>query len=153
MTVFRKTILGKILGGAGKVLKTAVPIAAGLATGGVATGVLGAASSGGIFSKIKGIFKKKAPGAGTPLGNFINDASQKASEAAAKSLGMTIGSGTSALASEVNTMASGENPSAFAVGAKQGFINTTWSNNKGLFIGAVVFIAGIIIYVIFRKKR
>jgi hypothetical protein len=97
MTAFKKTIFGRILGGVGKVVKVAAPIALGVATGGAALGLAGAGSlvskvsGGGLFSKIGGLFKKKKPGAGTVLGNSAAPAPATTTNIALPTLGQALG--------------------------------------------------------------
>ena len=173
MTVFRKTIFGKILGGLGKVAVAAAPIlipAAGLAVGGAV-----AAKKTGFFSKIGNIFKKKSggtvlgnivPGSITSLaaagntynneskgllGGFFRNMLSSAGSAGIAAVGTSIGESAGQFAS--NLAAKGEGTDGpVAQGFKKGFTGGWVKNNMGIVIAAVIGI-GIILYLIFRKKR
>lgn len=147
MTMFSKTILGKILGGVAKVATVAAPIL--LPVAGVAIG-----ASTGLFSKIGSIFKKKAPGAGTVLGNFVTDTASKVADAAGTVLADQIGSTAHGIVDNIVSNGTGsKNPliAAATKGAKSGAISGWLKKNVGLVIvGAIGLV--FIFSVIFRKK-
>ena len=146
MTMFSKTILGKILGGVAKVATTVAPIV--LPVAGVAIG-----ASTGLFSKIGSLFKKKAPGAGTVLGNFVSDTTSKIATAAGTVLTDQVGSTAHAIVDNIVSNSSGtsRNPiiAAATKGAKSGAISGWLKQNIGLVIvGAIglVFIFSVVFH-------
>lgn len=153
MTVFSKTIFGKILGGVANVAKVVAPIVLPVA-GGIA--VAAAAKSGGLFSKIGGLFKKKAPGAGTVLGNFVSDTTAKIGTAAATILSDQVGSTAHAVVDNIVSNGSGgpNNPIVAAAlkGAKSGAFMGWVKKNIGLIIvGAIGLV--FLFSVVFHKKN
>jgi hypothetical protein len=151
MTVFKKTLFGKLLGGIGKGVKAIAAPAIGLLTGGP-VGALAGASSSGLFGKIGKIFKKKAPGAGTVLGNYANDALAKASAAAMQSIGKSAGSGTQMIATELAAMSEGQPATPFSQGVKEGFITESWKKYKVPIIIVGVLLTGGLIFIFVSKK-
>lgn len=154
MTVFKKTIFGKILGGAGKVLKVAAPLALAAVGGGIVASAVSKVSGGGLFSKIGGLFKKKQPGAGTPLGNILDSAKTavtNAGNAAAQSFGESVGSTAHAVVDNIAMEAGSGTPTPFGEGVKKGFLTDLWENQKGIVIAVVLGII-VIVVLIFKKK-
>ena len=146
MTVFKKTILGRILNGAGKVASVALPIIAG---GGLVGGAAVVAKKTGLFSKVGNIFRKKA--GGTVLGNVVKDSITKAANAGVNAIGTSIGESAGQFASSVTVKSEG--PSGpVASGFKKGFSMDWIKNNVILVIGGVIGLA-IIVFLIFRKRR
>lgn len=154
MTVFKKTILGRFLGGVGKVIKAVAPVAVLAIPGGaVVTGALTTGKivkAGGLLSKIGGIFKKKE--GGTVLGNFLRGTTKKAASAAVESVGVSVGSTVHQVAENLAAKTEGS-ASNFGEGFKEGFLGEIWKNNKGIVIAVGAGIMVLIGWLIFRKKR
>lgn len=173
MTVFRKTIFGKILGGLGKVAVAAAPLvipAAGIAIGGAV-----AAKKTGFFSKIGNIFKKKSggtvlgnivPGSITSLaaagntynneskgllGGFFRNMLSSAGSAGIAAVGTSIGESAGQFASTLSGKTEGPD-SPLASGFKKGFTKGWVKDNMGIVI-VIVLGFGIFLYIILRKKR
>ncbi|HUX55770.1 MAG TPA: hypothetical protein VMV77_02275 [Bacteroidales bacterium] len=148
-----QTVAGKLLGGLFKIGKVAVPLVAGVVTGGAALGVLsGAKIAGkvGIFKKIGSIFKKKE--GGTVLGNLLRGTAKKVASGAVSTVGEEIGSTAHQIASTVGAGSEGET-SGFVRGMKTGFLGDVWENNKGFLIAGVLGLIGLLILIFGRRRR
>lgn len=155
MTVFRKTILGKILGGVAKAATFVAPVVLPLVGAGAVAGIV-AAKPGGLFSKIGGLFKKKASGAGTVLGNFVSDTTAKIGASAKAILAEEVGSTAHAIVDNV-VSSGGGSPSdpilaAAVKGAKSGAVSGWLKQHVGiLIVGAIGLV--FIFSLIFHKRR
>lgn len=124
------------------------PVLGGALTAGKTVGKMGFLST--IGSKIGSIFKKKE--GGTVLGNLLRGTVKSAGVAAIEAVGNEVGSTAHGIATDI---AASPDPAAasFSKGFKTGFLKDLWAENKGMVIGGIIGLIGLIYLIFFWGKK